>query len=358
MTSLFDQLYPTELLQQREAKLRDFWAGKGATSLLSIHAGGEFPVRQLDDDDLVVKNALEQIYASAKLSEDYLPWFGPDFGTISTAVYWGGEEITPEGGCPYIKPVIHDPEDVALLPAPTPAAGSHVAHAAKLAARVREQIGNAKLPCRSIDFQGPLSTAGLLWDQGDFYCSMITDPDAVHTLLEQVTKQLIAMVKAIKADCGPTCGPTWPYICLPDDLGFGFTEDLMPLVSPALYKEFGIPYLKRLAEACGSAFIHCCGEFEQHLENLAESGAPIIGFDYCEPHTRTEAIYDAFGPKMVYHVGISPIGEARWGDTASFIENHLVKAAPKDMRFWFCIDTAFPDATERADAVRRLMIER
>ena len=354
----FDDLYPEELLQARERKLRGFWAGNGPSALLSIHAGGEFPVRQLEDDDLVVNNAVQQILASAHLSEDYLPWFGPDFGTVSTAVYWGGEEILPEGGCAFIKPIIHDPHEAALLPKPINAAGAHVAHAVALAARVKERLGSERIWCRSIDLQGPLSTAALLWEQGDFFCSMLTDSEAVHGVLAQVTDQLIAMVQAMKQGMGPICGPTWPYIWLPDDLGFGFTEDLMPLVSPAQFKEFGIPYMTRLAEACGGAFIHCCGEFEQHLENLATCGAPILGFDYCEPHTRTEAVYEAFGPSMVYHVGISPLGEARWGDHAGFIEQHLCKIAPCDMRFWFCIDTAFPDAARRANVARRLMLDR
>lgn len=353
ITRSFDELYPAELLAEREAKLRRFWAGDGPRAVLMIN-NGNYVVRQIEGDANIVDNAVMQILTSADLSDDYLPWFGPDFGTISTARYWGGEVIYPEGGCVFIKPVIHGPEDVDRVVASDPA-GCDVARAIRLAKRVKERLGTEHIWCRAIDMQGPLSTAALLWEQEDFFCSMISDPDAVHRLLERVTEQIIGMFRAMIAGMGPLCGMGWPYLWLPDDLGVVFTEDLMPLMSPELYKEFGLPYMKRVAEAFGGAFIHCCGEFEQHLPALAASGAPILGFDYAEPCTRTEALYDAFGAKCVYNVGLDPQGEALWGTNANFLE-HLHKVTPSDMRYTFCFDAAWADTPARAEVVRRLFL--
>ena len=354
----FNEIFTSDLIKRREDKLRKFWAKSSDSprSLMQIHDGLRFPVRQMENEEDIINNAVQQMISSAFMSEDYLPWFGPDFGTISTAKYWGGEVLYPEDGCAFIKPVIYSPEDIDMLVLPEPAEKKDVNLAKKLAKQVAERAQSYRFWVRSVDFQGPLSTAGLLWEQTDFFCSMSTNPDQVHRLMEMVTDQLIAMMNALKSEVGPQCGPTWPYIWLPDDIGFGFTEDLMPLMSPSLYKEFGAPYMKKLADAAGGAFIHCCGEFEQHLEILRDSGANIIGFDYCEPHTRTEAIYDVFGPDLVYHVGISPQGEKLWGDTANFISSYLAKTAPSDMRFYFCIDTAFSDANNRRQAILEHML--
>lgn len=349
----FQELYPDEMLARREAKLRRFWAGEGPRAVLMIN-NGVYAYRQIDDDERMVENAVLQILTSAELSEDYLPWFGPDFGTISTALAWGGEVIHPEGGCVFIKPVIHTPEDVYRLQ-PADPAGGHVARAIALAQRVKARLGSAHIWCRTVDMQGPLSTAGLLWEQEDFFCSMLTDPGAVHHLLDRVTTHLIGMYRAMQQGMGPLCGMIWPYHWLPDDLGVVFTEDLMPLLSPELYREFGLPYMKRLADTFGGAFIHCCGEFEQHLPALAASGANILGFDYAEPCTRTEALYEAFGPKLVYNVGIDPQGEARWGSAANFL-HYLHKVAPADMRFTFCFDTDWEDTPARTEVVRRLFL--
>jgi hypothetical protein len=353
-TRTFDELYPPALLAEREARLRAFWAGTGARAAVTVN-NGAYAYRQIEDDDAIVENAVAQILTSADLSDDYLPWFGPDFGTVSTAQAWGGEVVYPEGGCVFIKPVIFGPDDVDRV-WPADPAGGHVARAIALAARVKARLGTDRIWCRAIDLQGPLSTAGLLWEQGDFFCSMLSDPDAVHRLLDRVTEHLIGMYRAMIAGMGPLCGMVWPYVWLPDDLGVVFTEDLMPLLSPALYKEFGLPYMTRLAEAFGGAFIHCCGAFEQHIPVLAESGAPILGFDYAEPSTRTEALYEAFGARCVYNVGLDPQGEALYGDYPTFY-THLAKVALADMRFWFCIDASWPGSADRIAAARRLFLD-
>lgn len=346
--SQFASWYPEELLAAREEKLRGFWAAAGPRALLSVHSAAT-PYRQLADDDLMVERAVQEILASAHLSDDYLPWFGPDFGTVSTAKYWGGEIVQPEGGFVFIKPVIHGPEDLDRVQPGDPA-GYDVARAIRLCARVRERLGTDRVWGRMLDFQGPLSTAALLWEQTDFLCSMYTDPEAVHRLLDQVTTQLIAMMRALRAGMGRLCGMIWPYIWMPDELGIVFTEDMMPLMSPELYREFGIPYMKRLAEAAGGAFLHCCGACEQHLESLAASGAPLRGFDYCEPYTRTEAVYAAFGPDKVYHPMVaSEMLDAYGGSYPAYLEHHLAKVAPADMRFWFAFQGEDPvrDATIR-----------
>ena len=98
--------------------------------------------------------------------------------------------------------------------------------------------------------------------------------------------------------------------------------------------------LDGLADAFGGAFIHCCGPFEQHLPALAASGVRFRGFDYCEPFTRTEAVYEALGPELVYNVALFEARSPVRGGMPGFIRQHLRQVAPPDMRFWFCTSQA------------------
>jgi hypothetical protein len=92
-----------------------------------------------------------------------------------------------------------------------------------------------------------LNTASLLWQQEEFMIAMYNEPAQVHELLEQVTEHIIHIIRAMKKSIGNICGPVWPYIWLPTDIGVGITEDYMPLLSPKLYREFGIPYVEKIS---------------------------------------------------------------------------------------------------------------
>jgi hypothetical protein len=81
-------------------------------------------------------------------------------------------------------------------------------------------------------------------------------------------------------------GNIWPYTFFPAETGVALTEDLMPLMSAELYKEFGIPYLKKIQEALGGLHIHCCGDWGRHAENLWESGLDIKAVEFHYPATK------------------------------------------------------------------------
>jgi len=350
----FSEAYPPELLAAREEKLRRFWAGDGPRAVVSLH-DSEFNYRQIEGDDLIVENAVKSILASANLSEDYLPWFGPDFGTISTARAFGGEIIHPDGGNIFIKPIISDPEEADAAVAGDPAGGD-VAHAIALAARVRERLGTDKLWCRGVDMQGPLSTVSLLWEQEDLLCSMYTDPEPVHRLLDRVTDHLIAIMHAQEVGMGPMCGSVWPYVWLPQDLGVVITEDMMPLMSPELYKEFGLPYVKRIADEFNGVFVHCCGAFSQHLDNIAASGINYRGIEYWEPYMKTEEIFEKLGPSLVYNPNNSDDENLPQYQNRTAFLKYLSTVAPAEMRFYFTLETAWDRARENAALARELFV--
>ena len=264
----FDEVYPEAKIQKTESFLRNLWAGREKTAYSAYPSEPNY--RQAVDIHDMAEKAAENILRGANLPGFNIPRLIADFGTVSTAAYWGGERYTPVGGCIGIKPVVESAEDVESAK-PQDASGGDVERGVRLWRLVSEKLSTDRLPCSFIDIQGPLNTAALIWKQEEFMISMYTEPGAVHALLESVTEQIIRIIHEMKERIGRISGPLWPYIWLPTDIGVGITEDYMPLLSPELYNEFGVPYVERISEALGGIFLHCCGKFEHQLENLVKS---------------------------------------------------------------------------------------
>jgi hypothetical protein len=328
----FDEVYPKEKLENTERILREFWAGKGKT-VYSAYL--EVPTyRQVVNRDEMIKKAIQNILLSAKLPGFNIPRFIPDFGTISTASYWGGDIFTPQGGCIGIKPIIETEVDVCKVK-PSSAEEGDVEKGAELWRTISTNLKTDRLYSSFIDIQGPLNTAALIWKQDEFMMAMYTNPSAVHELLEQIIDQIIKIGKAILKRIGKmSSGPLWPYIWLPSDLGIGITEDYMPLISPKLYKEFGIPYVEKISEAFSGLFIHCCGEYEHQLENLTKSKINILGMEFDYPHTRPEIVFKAFGSSAVFVPYMSPQGLKDFPDRLDYFR--YIKEKRFDYtRLWF-----------------------
>lgn len=67
----------------------------------------------------------------------------------------------------------------------------------------------------------------------------------------------------------------------------------MPLISAEAYREFGLPYLKRIADTFGGALIHCCGQYGHQVQNLCDlhdGGIPIRAMEFHDPYTSIDEV--------------------------------------------------------------------
>ncbi|MCK5758186.1 MAG: hypothetical protein KAH14_03760 [Clostridiales bacterium] len=293
----FDKVYPPGSLNETRAILRRFWerSGKTVYSTYSL----DYDYRQMENIDEMSKNADLNLEAGRQMPGYNIPRLLIDFGTISTASYWGGKIYKPDGGRLWINPVINNIDDVSKLKSKPPETGD-VERAALIYKTISKKLKTNNLPCTVFDIQGPLNTLSLMWEQQDFMMAMYDYPKIVHAALEKVTDHIIKTIKAFFNHIPSVESPLWPYIWLPQDIGIGLTEDYMPLLSPVLYKEFGIPYLKRISNEFGGLFIHCCGQFTHHIDNLVESGVNIIGMEFAYPGVDIEKLFKTFGPTAVF----------------------------------------------------------
>jgi hypothetical protein len=71
------------------------------------------------------------------------------------------------------------------------------------------------------------------------------------------------------------------------------------LLSPALYREFGVPYLNRLSREFGGIVVHSCGDV-QHVAPVMMEIEGIKGLDFTIPQvTNFEPIRNAAAGKAV-----------------------------------------------------------
>ena len=169
--------------------------------------------------------------------------------------------------------------------------------------------------------QGPLNTAGLIWEQQRFLMAMHTDPKAVHKLMVMVTDFIVEVFHALQCEFGAQLiHPNYPNIWIPTGLGVGITEDLLPLLSARSYREFGLPYSQRIAETFGGLFIHCCGPFEHHLETLAEI-PNLRGLDFHYSYTRPEAVQEVLGDgTRAFVMNLGPKGAEQFPGKLDFLK--------------------------------------
>jgi hypothetical protein len=182
---------------------------------------------------------------------------------------------------------------------------------------------------------------------------MYTDGDKVHMLLDKVCDFLIQYARYLRRETnGRVCGNIWPYTFLPAEIGVALTEDLMPLMSADLYKEFGIPYLRKIQDALGALHIHCCGDWGRHARNLKESGLDIKAAEFHCPATQIDELACLAG-ETVFVPYIILDRQSKFHSVAEYYR-YLVEQTDPSYRFWFACPDDSPDmlafAREYGDA--------
>ena len=166
---IFDDAYPVERIQQTEAFLRDLWRGSEKTAFSAYPSEPNY--RQMADAEEMAQTAAQNILLGANIPGHNIPRLIADFGTVTTAAYWGGRRHTLVGGCIGIDPVFETADDLDSIQ-PKDASTCDVARGVALWQRTSEILRIDRLPCTMIDIQSPLNTAALLWRQEEFMMAM------------------------------------------------------------------------------------------------------------------------------------------------------------------------------------------
>lgn len=342
MPNLLTQWYGADRLAHDEAVVRRFWAGEGrALASLTLWP---HPYRQSFAEATILEQVPRQLQAIADLPGLTTPCYHADFTTISTARYWGGVPTYGSGTNLYIEPVARNlQEALELVPAAVEDPEQDAAHGLRLYRQLCEQLGTNELWLRTPDFQGVLTTAGLIVEQTELLMGLVTEPDLAQEFLDRVTNFLIEYALYLKRESGErVCGNIWPDTFLPCDLGTSFTEDFMPLLSPDTYREYALPILRRFQEAFGGLHIHCCGQFGRHAQTLADPSLNLLGIEYHHPLTKLEELAP-LAERTVFIPFLNGWTRGGFGHTLEYFE-HLLANTPEHYRYWFIVSEDTPEA--------------
>lgn len=124
--------------------------------------------------------------------------------------------------------------------------------------RAREVMGDS-LAVYCMDTQGPLDLAHLV--QGDdFFYALHDDPPFVHHLLELCVELGIRTHTWMKEISGEPLDQIYHGNGLyAENMGIRICEDTSVIIAPASIEEFAVPYVQRLAQHFGGAWVHYCG---------------------------------------------------------------------------------------------------
>jgi len=268
--------------------IKNYWSGDRPPCVVGAIRNPAY--RQLAPAQMA-DGAVESLRGWDESRANLPPMFFPDFGPPTMAKSWGGEVVRQDNGEFFIKPVARTVDEALEI---QPRENPDARLALDIFREVCGRLGRTDILFRTLDLQGVLNTAAMVVKQEELLIAMHAEPDKAHAFLGRVCDDCIRFVRELLAEVGRVHGNIWPYFWLPSEFGVSITEDLMPLLSAELYVEFGMPYLKRVADEFGGVFIHCCGDFARHLGPLAESGIRILGFDFHHPFTTFRQIQEHF----------------------------------------------------------------
>ena len=242
----------------------------------------------------------EELHRNREGVYDYgLPSIKPNQGIGVVAAAFGCEYTVNDEADPWITPLIREEnvEDVYKLEIPDPENNPSFK---KVWERIESLEKLSSLPLRMVNIPSPLVTASMIWDYSSFIEAILIFPDEVHALLEKVTEATIIYIreqfKRIKNLY--SVGHEAIYH-IPRFAGVRMSDDTAALLSPNMYREFGVKYNNRISREFGGVVIHSCGDV-QHVVSAMMEIEGLKGLDFTIPQVMNwESLRDAAAGKTV-----------------------------------------------------------
>jgi MtaA/CmuA family methyltransferase len=223
--------------------------------------------------------------------------FGLDAVTVCSDAFriaadYGGDTVFPEATPPFLAtPLVRSASDIAKLGTPDPTQGrmGDRVNAARILSR---GAGDRALAFGWVDmpFAEACSACGL----GDFMLWLCDESAAAHQLLEKLTGDVIRFALAqMEAGC----------------VVIGAGDAAASLVSPAMYREFALPYERRVIDAIhdagGLVKLHICGNTTTTVRDMATANADLYNADHAVDCELAREVYGNAG--KAFKGNINPV---------------------------------------------------
>jgi hypothetical protein len=127
---------------------------------------------------------------------------------------------------------------------------------------------------------------------------MLVCPGEVHALLEKVTEATVRYIREQFRRIKNLFSVGHESSCpIPRFAGVRLSDDVAALLSPELYREFGVRYNNTISREAGGLVIHSCGDIQYVVSAMMEVEG-LRGLDFTIPQVKNwEALRDAAAGK-------------------------------------------------------------
>jgi uroporphyrinogen decarboxylase len=192
----------------------------------------------------------------------------PDYVIVAEASALGCKIKWQEDDSPLVFPVVEEPEDVHKLEVPDCYHSAYMAVSIAAYRYMEALVGE-----ENVDFWyclGPFDLACLVRGQSRFFADIKLRPELAHEILEITTRTIIEWTKVREEIVGERF----------ERVGLG--DDFPGYLGPKLFKEFALPYIKRVFEAFPNRihYWHSDGDTTSVLELIPEMHVEVFNNFY------------------------------------------------------------------------------
>jgi uroporphyrinogen decarboxylase len=132
----------------------------------------------------------------------------------------------------------------------------------------------------------------------NFLCKMHSEPELVDAVLEHVARYYLEVNRRIFDAAGDRVDIFF--------IGNDFGSQRGPLISPAMFRRFILPPLKRLVSLGHDyglkVMMHCCGSFAPLIPAMIEAGLDgLQGLQPITPDMQPQSLKAAFGSRLLFN---------------------------------------------------------
>jgi MtaA/CmuA family methyltransferase len=204
--------------------------------------------------------------------------------------------VYPENGTPYAAtPLIRTKNDLKRMGCPDPGVrNSRMADRILATNNMVDAVGDDLLVLGWIDM--PFAEACSVCGVTEFMTMLLIDPQFAHSILDFMTEIVINFALA-QIEVGT------PMI--------GAGDATASMISPDLYRDFALPYEKKVVDAIhdagGLVKLHICGNTTFLLQDMVFAGADLFNVDHLVSFSQACKIYG--GNDICFKGNLDPVAE-------------------------------------------------
>ena len=208
----------------------------------------------------------------------------------------GAEMVFPEDKPPFaVRPIVTSATDLGRLPRPDPARrGSRMADRLRGVEVMARAAGRECLVLGWVDM--PFAEACSCCGVSEFMLLLVDDPPLAHRILDFLTG-LVADFALAQLQAGAAM--------------IGAGDAAASLISPEMYREFALPYERRICDAVhaagGTVKLHICGNTSALLPDMIRSDADLFNVDHLVRFEAACATYG--GARKCFKGNLNPVAD-------------------------------------------------